>query len=130
MNIVLARTFLEVVESGNFFTAADRLHVTQSTVSMRIKALEEMLGRTLFLRHKSGTKLTAAGNQFRPYAELLVSTWERARQEIVLPAGIASVLALGAEGHLWDSFLLGWRSRCRDGHRDVAVRAQIVSPAW
>lgn len=130
MNIVLARTFLEVVESGNFFTAAERLHVTQSTISMRVKALEDELGRKLFVRHKSGTKLTAAGNQFRLYAELLVSTWERARQEIVLPAGIEAVLSVGAESHLWDSMLLGWLSRFRDENKDVAVRAEVGDSGW
>ena len=130
MNIVLARTFLEVVENGNFFTAAERLHVTQSTVSMRIKALEHGLGRKLFVRHKSGAKLTAAGNQFRLYAELLMTTWERARQEIVLPAGIKDVLSVGAESHIWDSYLLGWLREFRDDHKDVAVRAEIGDPAW
>jgi DNA-binding transcriptional LysR family regulator len=130
MNIVLARTFLEVVESGNFFTAADRLHVTQSTISMRIKALEAVLGRKLFVRHKSGTKLTAAGQQFRLYAELLVSTWERARQEIVLPAGIEAVLSIGAESHLWDSFLIEWLGKFRGAHKDVAVRAEIGDSTW
>lgn len=130
MNIVLARTFLEVVESGNFFTAADRLHVTQSTISMRVKALEDELGRKLFVRHKSGTKLTVAGNQFRLYAELIVSTWERARQEIVLPAGIETVLSIGAESHLWDSFLVAWLREFRDEQKDVAVRAEVGDSAW
>ena len=130
MNIVLARTFLEVVESGNFLTAADRLHVTQSTISMRVKALEAVVGRKLFVRHKSGTKLTAAGQQFRLYAELLVSTWERARQEIVLPAGIDAVLSMGAESPLWDSFLIGWLGKFRGEHKDVAVRAEVGDSTW
>jgi len=39
MNIELARTFLEIIRSGNFNKAAERLHVTQSTVTMRVKAL-------------------------------------------------------------------------------------------
>jgi len=130
MNIVLARTFLEVVESGNFLTAADRLHVTQSTISMRVKALEAVVGRKLFVRHKSGTKLPAAGQQFRLYAELLVSTWERARQEIVLPAGIDAVLSMGAESPLWDSFLIGWLGKFRGEHKEVAVRAEIGDSTW
>ena len=130
MNIVLARTFLEVVESGNFFAAADRLNVTQSTVSMRVKALEDVLARKLFVRHKSGTKLTAAGQQFRLYAELLVSTWERACQEIVLPAGIETVLSIGAETPLWDSFLIGWLGKFRGKHKDVAVRAEVGDSTW
>ncbi|MDA0218543.1 MAG: LysR family transcriptional regulator [Proteobacteria bacterium] len=44
MNVEQARTFLEVLATGNFNRAAERLHVTQSTVSARIRALEETLG--------------------------------------------------------------------------------------
>ena len=54
MDTELARTFLAVVSAGNFISAADRLHVTQSTVSARIHALEEQLGCTLFVRNKGG----------------------------------------------------------------------------
>jgi len=51
----LARTFLTVVAAGNFVSAAERLHVTQSTVSARIHTLEEQLGCSLFVRNKAGT---------------------------------------------------------------------------
>jgi len=61
----LARTFLTVVTAGNFITAAERLHVSQSTVSTRIHTLEEQLGCTLFVRNKAGTTLTAAGRPGR-----------------------------------------------------------------
>ena len=40
MDTELARTFLTVVAAGNFISAADRLHVSQSTVSTRIHKLE------------------------------------------------------------------------------------------
>ena len=40
MDTKLARTFLTVVTAGNFISAADRLHVSQSTVSTRIHKLE------------------------------------------------------------------------------------------
>jgi DNA-binding transcriptional LysR family regulator len=43
MDIELARTFLVAVATGNFADAAQRLHVTQSTVSTRIQRLEEIL---------------------------------------------------------------------------------------
>ena len=57
MDTELARTFLTVVASGNFITASERLHVSQSTVSTRIQALEEQLGCTLFVRNKAGATL-------------------------------------------------------------------------
>ena len=55
MDIELARTFLEVIDAGSFLGAAARLHVTQSTVSARIRTLEERMGRRLFVRNKAGT---------------------------------------------------------------------------
>lgn len=43
MDTELARTFLAVVNAGNSVAAAERLHVTQSTVSARIQTLEQQL---------------------------------------------------------------------------------------
>ncbi|MBV5270024.1 MAG: LysR family transcriptional regulator, partial [Afipia sp.] len=54
MDTETVRTFLEIVSSGNFIRAAERLHVGQTTVSARIRLLEERLGRPLFVRNKAG----------------------------------------------------------------------------
>jgi LysR family transcriptional regulator, chromosome initiation inhibitor len=53
-------TFAAVVELGSFDAAAERLHVTQSAVSQRIKALEQRVGQVLVLRGKP-CRATAAG---------------------------------------------------------------------
>ena len=125
MNIDLARTFLEIIETGNFNKAAERLEVTQSTVSMRIKALEDELGRPLFVRSKTGTELTAAGIQFRRYAQTLVRVWAQACQEIALPAGFKTVLTVGGQFSLWDRLLVQWIPWMRTALPDVAVRAEV-----
>src|SRR4029453_16809316 len=65
MDTELARTFLTVVAAGNFVSAAERLHVTQSTISARIQSLESSLGCRLFVRNKGGTTLTAEGRHFQ-----------------------------------------------------------------
>ncbi|MBV9783613.1 MAG: LysR family transcriptional regulator [Acidisphaera sp.] len=124
MNTALARTFLEILESGSFLAAAHRLNITQSTVSMRVKALEQELGCKLFVRTRSRTEPTVAGQQFRPYAELFLSTWARARQEMVIATGVKAVLSIGAESSLWESFLIRWLSEFRRAQTQVAVRAQ------
>jgi DNA-binding transcriptional LysR family regulator len=125
MNIDLARTFLEIVETGNFNKAAERLSITQSTVSMRIKALEDELGRPLFVRSKTGTGLTAAGAQFRRYAASMVRLWEQARQEIALPQGFSTVLNVGGQFSLWDRLLVQWIPWMRTALPDVALRAEV-----
>jgi len=125
MNIDLARTFLEIVDTGNFNKAAERLSVTQSTVSMRIKALEDELGRPLFVRSKSGTQLTAAGMQFRRYATTMVRVWQQARQELALPPGFRTVLNIGGQFSLWDRLLVQWIPWMRTAMPDVALKAEV-----
>jgi DNA-binding transcriptional LysR family regulator len=88
MNIEHLRTFLEIAETGNFNRAAERLHVTQSTVSARIRTLEEQLDRSLFVRARNGAELTAAGRHFQRYALTTVRAWQQARQRIALPEGL------------------------------------------
>ena len=47
MDIELARTFLAIVSAGSFVRAAERLHVSQTTVSARVRSLEQQLRRPL-----------------------------------------------------------------------------------
>jgi len=125
VDIDLAHTFLAVVESGSFVSAAERVHVTQSTVSMRIKSLEDRLGKPLFERSKSGTKLTPAGLLFQRHAMAMVRVWEQARLEIALPPGYRAALTIGGQYSLWDGFLMDWVSRMRAAFPDIALRMQL-----
>ncbi|MBL6933270.1 MAG: LysR family transcriptional regulator [Rhodospirillales bacterium] len=125
MDIDLARTFLAIVETGNFNRAAEQVNVTQSTVSMRIKSLEDILGQELFIRSKVGTTLTGPGLMFRKYAETLVRTWEQARQEISLPEEYEGTLAIGGQFTLWDRLLLKWIPWMQTAVPDMAIRAEV-----
>jgi DNA-binding transcriptional LysR family regulator len=124
MNIDQARTFLEVAATGNFNRAAERLNVTQSTVSARVRALEDELGRRLFERDKAGARLTLAGAQFRRHAEALLRTFQQARPEIALPHGFRAVLGIGAEAGLWPTLAAGWLPELRRRVPDIALRAE------
>ena len=128
MDIVLARTFLEIVQSGNFVRAAERLHVTQTAVSVRVQTLEELLGAKLFVRNKAGASLTPAGEQFMRYAPLLVQMWERARHQVAVPPGLRAVVSVGGELSLWNPFLLDWLVWMRRAATQLAVRAQVRLP--
>ncbi len=121
----LARTFLTVVAAGNFISAADRLHITQSTVSARIQSLEEQLNCRLFVRNKAGTVLTPAGRQFQKHASTLVRTVEQARQDVGIPMAYRAVLAVGGRFGLWENLLLRWLPLMQEEAPDVALRAEI-----
>jgi DNA-binding transcriptional LysR family regulator len=121
----LARTLLAVVAAGNCVSAAERLHVTQSTVSARIRTLEEQLGCSLFVRNKAGARLTPAGRQFQKHAAVLVRTVERARQDVGIAAGYRGTLAVGGRFGLWEELLLEWLPLMRQTAPDISVRAEI-----
>lgn len=123
MDTELARTFLTVVTSGNFISAADKLHVSQSTVSTRIHTLEDLLGCTLFVRNKSGTTLTPAGRQFQRHASTLMRTVEQARHDIGIPDGFTGTLTIGGRIGLWEEYLLHWLPLMQADNPHVSIRA-------
>ncbi len=128
MDIELARTFLEIVSTGSFIKAADRLHVAQTTVSARVRLLEQQLGRPLFVRNKGGASLTPAGEQFLRFAPSFVQLWQRARQQVAVPAGHRAVLTVGSEVSLWQPLLLEWVRMMRQSHPDIALRVHVDVP--
>jgi DNA-binding transcriptional LysR family regulator len=125
MDVNLARTFLAVVETGSFVEAANRVHVTQSTISSRIKTLEDLIGQTLFERSKAGASLTRAGLQFQKHALAFVRVWEHARLEVGLAEQHRDHFAIGAQFSLWDGFLLSWAASMRKQVPDIAITASL-----
>jgi DNA-binding transcriptional LysR family regulator len=130
MDITLARTFLAICETGNFVKAAERIYVTQSTVSSRVKLLEDLLGQQLFTRTKAGASMTTAGVNFKPFAEKLVQTWEQARHDVGLPEDFARVFTMGAEFALWERLLINWIPWIRKSVPDLAISADVGSSAY
>lgn len=121
MNIVNLKTFLTVVELRNLNKAAARLHVTQSTVSARIDALEESLDQQLMLRSRKGTELTKAGFALLRYAENIVHTWERGQQAIKLPEGYQASISISCEHDLWQGCVEPWLDQMAAEHPALAI---------
>jgi DNA-binding transcriptional LysR family regulator len=118
------RTFLEISNCGNFNRAAENLHVTQSTISARVKALEDRFGRILFKRGHSGVELTSAGQHFREYALNIQRLWQQAQQRVSLPENFSHGIGLGSQVSLWDSLILKWIPWMRQNAKDVAIHVE------
>lgn len=125
MDINLARTFLAIIETGSFIDAAKKVHVTQSTISTRVKSLEDQLGKQLFERSKAGARLTPAGEQFQKHALAFMRIWQHAKLEVGLADEHRDHLAVGAQISLWDGFLLKWVAAMRERVPDVAISATM-----
>lgn len=127
MDIVTARTFLEIVKTGSFVRAAENLNISQTAVSARIRVLEEQLDRTVFVRNKAGARLTAAGDQFFRFAASLVQTWDRARRTVALAPGSETVVTIGAELSQWNPLMRNWILWMRRQCPEIAISASIDS---
>lgn len=83
MEIRTLRYFLAVAREENMTRAAEFLHVTQPTLSKALKALEEELGKKLFIRHSFSIRLTEEGVLLRNRAEDLVRMADKIEQEFI-----------------------------------------------
>jgi LysR family transcriptional regulator, flagellar master operon regulator len=101
MNIVGLQTFVSIVENGSLVRASEQLNVTQSTVTARLRTLEQEIGAILLHRQKSGVTLTASGTKLLGYAEIMIGLWRQARQETAPPQGTESVCNFGCDPDLW-----------------------------
>lgn len=119
------RAFLEVAATGSFQLAAERLHVTQSTVSARIRVLEQRLDCVLFHRRRAGAELTGGGRHFHRYALTAVRAWEQARHDIALPDALSAVIGLGIQPALWDRIGYAWIDRIQARAPQLGVRTAV-----
>lgn len=116
------RTFLEVAGIGSFQGAAEKLHVTQSTVSTRIKALEEKLNRPLFHRKRNGVEMTSGGQRFHPHALTVVQAWTRAKQDVALSETYSSIIQLGVQLNHWNHLAVPWLNWMEQNLPDTATQ--------
>ncbi|MFP9002961.1 LysR family transcriptional regulator [Pseudomonas aeruginosa] len=72
--------FVEIVESGGFSRAAERLFVAQSALSRQVRELEDSIGTPLLRRGPRQVELTPAGRALLPRAQRLLGDLEAARR--------------------------------------------------
>jgi DNA-binding transcriptional LysR family regulator len=128
MDLDLAKTFVEIAAAGTMVKAAQRLHVTQATVSARLQNLESELDVRLFVRNKSGTQLTPAGQTLLPYATELIRTWTQATEAVKRPLTPLQYLRVAGEFSLWSAVLLNWLIGLRTVRPGLNLEAKVAEP--
>ena len=81
MEIRVLRYFLETAREGNMTRAAERLFISQPTMSKQLKELEKELGVKLFVRSNYNIQLTDAGILLRERAEDILSLVDKTKAE-------------------------------------------------
>ena len=87
----LLRAFVAIADAGSFTAAADRLHMTQSTMSQQIARLEEAIGRPLVDRAARPVRLTVTGERLLGHARRILALQSEALTLVAETSGTTSV---------------------------------------
>lgn len=107
MNIEHCREFIELSRTLNFTETANNLHLTQSTLSKHISALERELGAKLFIRQHDGIRLTEEGYVFVGSATNILDIYKGTRETF---ESMKSEEAISIDGQLEDTGVSGFMS--------------------
>ncbi|WKA58750.1 LysR family transcriptional regulator [Planococcus shenhongbingii] len=95
MEISWLRTFVDAAETLNFRKTSERLLMSQPSVTVHIRLLEESLGLLLFKREKNRVALTEEGRHFYGKAQLILAQLDQSVEELQAFARV-----IGKNGHL------------------------------
>ncbi|WP_010631881.1 LysR family transcriptional regulator [Sporolactobacillus vineae] len=76
--------FLAVAEYKSYRAAAEKLFISQPSLSSRIQVLERELGTSLFNRNGRGVVLSEQGRIFIPYAKRMRRVYQKAQSDLRL----------------------------------------------
>jgi len=122
------RIFLAVARAGSISGAAKRLSVQHSTVSRRLRSLEERLGTRLIERKKSGYELTEAGEELQLSAskievEILEFEGARSGQEV----GATGELRVSAINNMASTILMPVFARFSEAYPRIELHIQVTN---
>ncbi|MGI6853818.1 LysR family transcriptional regulator [Mesorhizobium sp. 1B3] len=87
----LLRAFVAIADAGSFTAAAERLNMTQSTISQQLARLEDTVGHPLIDRVARPVQPTAAGERLLGYARRILTLQQEAETVLADPAGTTSI---------------------------------------
>lgn len=130
MELVWLEDFIALAEHGSFVRAAEARHITQPAFSRRIRALEQWMGVTLFVRTPQGTSLTEAGKAMHRGAFEAANRLHRLREEVREVAGKADrTLQFAATHSLSFTFFPRWVRQIEKGAPIEAMQLHTESMA-
>lgn len=117
--------FFAAARARNFSQAANDLHITQSALSQRIKALEKELGLTLFTRLPRGVQLTEAGERLLRYCQARFSMEHEVVEQLTSTAsGLGGMLRIAGYSSIVRSVLVPAIAPLLRDHPNVQAHVQ------
>ncbi|WP_144110661.1 LysR family transcriptional regulator [Paraburkholderia sp. BCC1886] len=124
------RYFIAVAETGQISKAALRCNISQSSMTIALKGLEEALGTTLFSRHAKGLRLSDAGERFLRHAQQIDAAARQAGEDMrERPVPLTGTLRVGVtdtiSAYLMPSLRLGLKRRFPDLELILSERERV-----
>lgn len=124
LDTILLRTFLEIVDSGSFATAAERLALTPSAVSGHIRRLEQIAGTSLLARTTRRLELTQAGDTLYAYGRNILDLEREARAKL-RGTPLRGRLRVGASEDFAGTWLPQVLQRFRQWHPEATIELKV-----
>jgi DNA-binding transcriptional LysR family regulator len=128
MDIRQLETFLWIARLGSIADACKRLNATQSTLSMRLRALEEDLRVPLFNRDHKRLTLTAKGRDLVRYAEKIVHTAKQARVAVADPNAQTGTIRIGVAELVALTWLPNLITQLNERYPNVTIDLDVGTP--
>ena len=126
MNMKQLETFYWVERLGSFSAAAERVHATQSTISMRIQELEQSLGVRLFDRSHRMARLTPKGRELLPYVRQMVELSGEIRTRVTPSDAVEGVIRVGVVEIVASTWLPQFIRELHQRHPLVTLELEIA----
>ena len=126
MNLKQLEAFLAISRHGGFIEAAERLNLTQSTISARIKELEQDLGVLLFDRSRRQIQLTPKGRELLDYAQQAVALQREIKQQIGSAESISGVFRIGVAELIAVTWLPQFVASVREHYPAVTLQFEVT----
>lgn len=124
----LLRSFVAIVDAGTMLSAADRVFVTQSALSLQIKRLEELVQQPLFTRDGRRLNLTRPGAILLDYARRMLNLHDEAIAAIT-SGSFAGPVRIGTVQDFAESLLTGLLAQFAELHPEAQIFVRVGGTA-
>ena len=124
LDLDLLRGFVTVAERGGFTAAGTALGLTQSAISLKVKRLEDILGKRVLERGGRGVALTREGETLLAYARRMLALNDEAVRRMIAPP-VAGRLRLGVADHFIPRNLAPVLARFTQTYPEVRLEVEV-----
>ena len=124
----LLRSFVAIVDTGSMLSAADKVFVTQSALSLQIKRLEELLQLPLFNRDGRRLSLTPSGDLMLGYARRVLQLHDEAVNAVTV-GHFSGPARIGMVQDFAETLLSGLLAQFADLHPDAHIYSRVAGTA-